>query len=78
MMHDEYASDYRNTLQALLNQIQALFQSHLEDYSLDMKALIEDRDAMVELGDKVQHAANTLDDCKRNLNDIIWREKDNA
>ena len=73
-MEDDFENDYRSSLNQLLNDVQDVFQKNLEDYSLKMKAMIEDRDAMKDLGMKIQDAADDLDECKKSLNSIIWKE----
>jgi len=68
----DYSADYRNALESLLMQIKNQFESNLETYSLYMKAMVENRDAMQDLGDKVADVATELFDCQKQLNDIIW------
>lgn len=71
-MCEDYSQDYRNALESLLMQIKTQFEGNLETYSLYMKAMVESRDAMKELGDKVADVATELFDCQKQLNDIIW------
>ncbi|MDE6699528.1 MAG: dynamin family protein [Acetatifactor sp.] len=71
-MCEDYSKDYRNALESLLMQIKTQFEGNLETYSLFMKAMVENRDAMKELGDKVADVATELFDCQKQLNDIIW------
>ena len=71
-MCEDYSQDYRNALESLLMQIKTQFEGNLETYSLFMKAMVESRDAMKELGDKVADVATELFDCQKQLNDIIW------
>lgn len=71
-MCDDYSADYRNALESLLMQIKTQFEGNLETYSLYMKAMVENRDAMKQLGDKVADVATELFDCQKQLNDIIW------
>lgn len=68
----DYSADYRNALESLLMQIKTQFETNLETYSLYMKAMVENRDAMQDLGDKVADVATELFDCQKQLNDIIW------
>jgi hypothetical protein len=42
-----------------------------------MKALIDNKDIMMQLGKKVENAANALIRCQEELNEIIWRELSN-
>ncbi len=69
-----YRKDYRDSLETILMQIKSNFGTNLETYSLNMKALIENRDAMMELGQRVFDVAEALRVCEKELNDIIWRE----
>ncbi len=71
-MCEDYSADYRNALESLLLQIKNQFEGNLETYSLYMKAMVENRDAMQDLGDKVADVATELFDCQKQLNDIIW------
>ncbi len=71
-MCEDYSQDYRNALESLLMQIKTQFEGNLEIYSLYMKAMVENRDAMKQLGDKVADVATELFDCQKQLNDIIW------
>lgn len=71
-MCEDYSNDYRNALESLLMQIKTQFEGNLETYSLYMKAMVENRDAMKQLGDKVADVATELFDCQKQLNDIIW------
>ncbi len=68
----DYSKDYRDSLESLLQQIKSQFEGNLETYSLYMKAMVENRDAMQQLGDKVADVATELFDCQKQLNDIIW------
>ena len=43
-----------------------------------MKAMIEDREAMKQLGGRILNAANDLESCKSELDNIIWKEIKNA
>ena len=43
-----------------------------------MKALIQNRDAMMALGDRIATAAADLVGCQEQLNQIIWKEKENV
>jgi hypothetical protein len=71
-MCEDYSRDYRNALDSLLMQIKTQFEGNLDTYSLYMKAMVENRDAMQQLGEKVADVATELFDCQKQLNDIIW------
>ena len=71
-MCEDYSRDYRDSLESLLVQIKTQFESNLDTYSLYMKAMVENRDAMKQLGEKVADVATELFGCQKQLNDIIW------
>lgn len=71
-MCDDYSKDYRDSLESLLVQIKTQFEGNLDTYSLYMKAMVENRDAMKQLGEKVADVATELFGCQKQLNDIIW------
>jgi hypothetical protein len=73
-MGENYRKDYRDSLETILLQVKSNFVMNLDTYSISMKALIEDRDAMMELGQRVLDAAGALGDCENELNEIIWKE----
>ncbi len=71
-MCDDYSRDYRTALESLLIQTRTQFENNLETYSLYMKAMVENRDAMKQLGDRVADVATELFESQKQLNDIIW------
>lgn len=73
-MGENYRKDYRDSLETILLQIKTSFATNLESYSLNMKALMENKDSMMELGNRVSHAAKVLRKCEEELNAIIWKE----
>lgn len=77
-MTDDYARDYRNSLEILLMQIKSIFESNLHQYSVNMQAMMEDKEAMKRLGDRVSDAAMALLACQESLNKMIWREISNG
>ena len=77
-MRDEYVKEFCKSLETLLMQIKSQFELHLSEYSLNMKALIQNRDAMMALGDRIATAAADLVGCQEQLNQIIWKEKENV
>lgn len=76
-MADDYGKDYRNSLETLLMQIKSIFESNLHQYSVNMSAMMEDKEAMKKLGDRVSDAARALLVCQDSLNKMIWREISN-
>lgn len=73
-MADDYGREYQNSLEILLMQIKSIFERNLVNYSLNMKAMVECREAMKRLGDKISDAATSLAGCQENLNEMIWKE----
>ena len=73
-MGKNYRKDYRESLEMILLQIKTNFATNLESYSLNMKALMDNKDAMMELGNRVSDAAKALRKCEEELNTIIWKE----
>ncbi|MGI6019770.1 MAG: dynamin family protein [Marvinbryantia sp.] len=73
-LREDYIKDYKKSLETVLMQIAMNFTTNLESYSLDMGALIENRDAMQDLRQKVLKIAEILEGCEKEFNDIIWRE----
>lgn len=73
-MGKNYRKDYREPLEMILLQIKTNFATNLESYSLNMKALMDNKDAMMELGNRVSDAAKALRKCEEELNTIIWKE----
>ena len=77
-MSDDYCKDYRTALETMLAQIKSQYQMNLDDYSLNMKTLKENKAAMEQLGAKLVEAANELRSRQDGLNAIIWKEISNA
>lgn len=77
-MSDDYCADYRTALERVLAQIKNQFQMNLDDYSLNMKALKENKAAMERLGGKLVDAANELRSRQDDLNQMIWRGIEDA
>jgi hypothetical protein len=73
-MADDYAKDYQKALETILMSIKSNFQQNLEKYSLYMKAMIDNRNVMQKLGEKIEDAAQDLEECKDDLDKIIWKE----
>ena len=73
-MANEYAKDYQNVLETILMAIKSNFEDNLGQYSVHMKNMIDNRDAMKQLGQKIEVAAEDLAECKKDLNSIIWKE----
>jgi len=73
-MHDDYCVDYRNTLETLLQQVISNYETNLDKYSLKLQGLIREKEALKNLGVRVEEAAVELKKCTNELNEIIWKE----
>ena len=73
-MRDEFIKDYKNNLKNLLIDTKSHFTVNLKNYSLDMKAMVEDRNTMKQLGKKISDAAEALANCQKELDTSIWRQ----
>lgn len=73
-MSDDYGRDYRQSLETILMQVKSRFETNLEQYSINMRSLIQNKEAMLMLGGKVSDAAESLAECQRNLDSMIWKE----
>lgn len=73
-MADDYGEDYRKTLESLLMQSKKIFASNLDSYSLHMKAMIQDKEAMTKLGERISNAACDLKKSQKLLDEMIWKE----
>ena len=71
-MSEDYSRDYRTALDSILSKTKNQFEANLETYNLYMQAMVENRDAMKQLGDRVADVATEMFDCQKQLNDIIW------
>ena len=76
-MAEDFKSDYRGSLMSLLRGVESEFTQNIDKYSVLMKAKIEDKKAIEQLGDKILSAAEELKDCQNDLERIIWNEKNN-
>lgn len=71
---DTYKEDYIRTLKKILENIKYDFESNLKQYSLNIKAMYDDKNAMIELGERILKASEDLTKCKSNLNKVIWNK----
>jgi len=75
-LSDKFRKCYIDTQKIIYSNIVSEFISNIEKYSIQMKALLSDRKAMTVLRDKISAAAEALANCQGELNDIIWRVKE--
>lgn len=69
-------SEFRNAHAVLFSQVKSEFEQNLEKYSIMMKAKLDDKAAIENLGEKIQASASELRQCQSSLEKIIWRVKD--
>lgn len=77
-MNDDYGKEYQCSLETLSMQIKSLFEANLAKFSLSMRALLESREAMLGLGDRIEAAAKALGECREKLDEMIWMEVENG
>lgn len=75
-MADDYRKDYAKSLESVLAQVRHEFEANMDVFSVRMTALIENKEAMAELGKKVAEAAKELEGSQEELEKIIWKEKE--
>lgn len=68
--------DYRDEYAVLLNKVKGEYEHNLEKYSIILQAKLDDKAAIEKLGEKIQSAADELKRCQNDLEEIIWRVKD--
>ena len=75
-LSDKYSNKYKEALNSIIEKISYNYKSRLYDYSLDMKTMIANKEAMMILGKKLMDVANLVKNSQKKLNDIIWKEQD--
>lgn len=75
-LSDKYSNKYKEALNSIIEKISNNYKSRLDDYSLDMKTMIANKEAMMKLGKKLMDVANLVKNSQKKLNDIIWKEQD--
>ncbi|MBD5512046.1 MAG: hypothetical protein HDR08_12485 [Lachnospiraceae bacterium] len=73
---EDLERDFRDEYARLLSQVKSEFEQNLEKYSTMVKAKLDDKKAIENLGGKIQAAADELKQCQNKLEEIIWRVKD--
>ncbi len=71
---DDYVDDFSSALNDVLGTIKKQFEDNLGSYSISMKGLVEDREAMIKLGDNINDLAQRLQERQDELNSTIWKE----
>ena len=73
---DEYKTNYRESLNSMLKKVESEFTVNMEQYSLSLRAKLEDKDAMEKLKDKILAAVAELRRCQKTLDSGIWEVKE--
>lgn len=73
-----FVTDYKKNLTNVLEEIEDEFTTNLEKYSTLLKAKTEDRAAIKTLEAKIHAAAEELKESQDNLNQIVWRGKEDV
>ena len=73
-MVDVFRKDFQDAFNKVIEAVQDRFKNNLDEFSLNVKALKEDRDAMLKLGQIISDAATSLSDSQDRLNRDIWKE----
>ena len=71
----DYTEDFRDTLEKLLEECKSNYIQNIEKYSVQIKAWIQEKNALEQLKDKLSNAAADLINCQNDLNKIIWEVK---
>lgn len=74
-MSDGFVADFEAALQDVKDETIKEFTHNKERYSRLMRAKLADKKAMAQLGEKIAAAASELEDCQKELETTIWREK---
>ena len=51
------------------------YKTRLNEYALDMKTMIANKEAMMKLGNKLLDVAKLVSNSQDKLNEIIWKEQ---
>jgi len=74
-MSDGFVDDFEAALQDVKDETIKEFTHNKERYSRLMRAMLADKKAMTQLGEKIAAAALDLKVCQEELETTIWREK---
>ena len=77
-MADVFRKDYQDAFNKVIEAVQDRFKSNLDEFSLNVKAMKEDRDAMLKLGQIISDAATSLSESQERLNSLIWKEMEST
>lgn len=74
-MSNGFVDDFKKALQDVQHKVTEEFAQNKERYSRLMRAMLADKEAMTQLGEKIAAAALDLEVCQEELETTIWREK---
>lgn len=77
-MADAFRKDYQDTFNKVIEAVQDRFKNNLDEFSLNVRAMKEDRDAMLKLGQIISDAATSLSESQERLNSLIWKEMEST
>lgn len=72
---DNYKKNYRDSLNGLLKKVEGEFTLNMEKYSVSLRAMLEDKEAMENLREKILDAVKELHGCQDKLDSVIWEVK---
>ena len=74
-MSDGFVDGFIAALEDVQHKVTEEFAQNMDRYSRLMRAKLADKKAMAQLGEKIAAAASDLEDCQKELETTIWREK---
>lgn len=74
-MSDGFVNGFEAALQDVQDKTIKEFTQNKERYSRLMRAMLADKEAMDQLGEKIAATASDLEGCQKELETTIWREK---
>ena len=72
---DQYSDKYKEALNSIIEKISNNYKTRLNEYALDMKTMIANKEAMMKLGNKLLDVAKLVSNSQDKLNEIIWKEQ---
>ena len=72
---DAFTEKYKQALNHIIEAVKNNFTERLDEYSIRLHALNEDREQMQQYGQELVSAADDIKGYQENLEEIIWREK---
>lgn len=72
---DEFREKYEEALNHIIEVAKNNFTERLDEYSIRLHGLNEDRQQMQQYGQELVRAAKDIKGYRKNLEEIIWREK---